>query len=95
MKVTRKQIINCVLIAAVCLVAMPLAAQGGIQKVNRFMDTILTLLRGVSVAVVTIAIMVTGYKLLFKHADIGECAKILGGALVIGGAAEIARYIMN
>ena len=46
-------------------------------------------------AVVTIAIMWAGYKFLFKHADIAEVGKILAGGLLIGGAAELARYIVG
>ncbi|QGG78960.1 TrbC/VirB2 family protein [Pseudomonas syringae] len=73
----------------------PALAQGGLQKVNTFMDNVLAVLRGVSVTAVTIAIMWAGYKFLFKHADIAEIGKILGGGLLIGGAAELARYLLT
>ncbi|RMP06558.1 MULTISPECIES: TrbC/VirB2 family protein [Pseudomonas syringae group] len=73
----------------------PALAQGGLQKVNTFMDNVLAVLRGISVTAVTIAIMWAGYKFLFKHADIGEIAKILGGGLLIGGASELARYLLT
>lgn len=71
------------------------AQTGGLQKVNTFMDNVLAVLRGVSVTAVTIAIMWAGYKFLFKHADIAEIGKILGGGLLIGGAAELARYLLT
>ena len=71
------------------------AQTGGLDKVNSFMDNVLGILRGVSIAVVTIAIIWAGYKFLFKHADMGECAKILGGGLLIGSASEIARYMLG
>lgn len=70
-------------------------AEGGLDKVNTFMDNVLTVLRGGSIAVVTIAIMWSGYKFLFKNAEMGECTKILGGGLLIGGATEIARYLIG
>jgi type IV secretory pathway VirB2 component (pilin) len=73
----------------------PAFAQGGLDKVNTFMDNVLSILRGVSITVVTIAIMWAGYKFLFKHADIAECAKILAGGLLIGGAAELARFLLS
>src|SRR5262245_9870765 len=76
------------------LVALPASAQG-LAKVNTLLDQVLTVLRGASVAVVTIAIIWAGYKFLFKHAEIGECAKILGGGILIGGAAEIARLVLG
>jgi len=81
---------------AALLAADPAFAQGagGLQKVNTFMDNVLAVLRGVSVSVVTIAIMWAGYRFLFKHADMGEIGKILGGGLVIGGASELARYLL-
>nr|CAC79181.1 TraC protein [uncultured bacterium] len=84
------------LLAFVALFAAePAFAQGGLDKVNTFMDNVLSILRGVSITVVTIAIMWAGYKFLFKHADIAECAKILAGGLLIGGAAELARFLLG
>ena len=71
------------------------AQSGGLDKVNTFMENVLAVLRGVSLIVVTIAIMWAGYKFLFKHADMMECAKILGGGLLVGGASEIARYLLS
>lgn len=75
--------------------ASPAIAQttGGLEKVNTFMEGILDILRGVSITVVTIAIIWAGYKLLWKNADIMEVGKITLGGLLIGGAAELARYI--
>ncbi|MDR0576114.1 MAG: TrbC/VirB2 family protein [Candidatus Accumulibacter sp.] len=71
------------------------APAGGLDKVNDFMDNVLSILNGVSLTVVTIAIMWAGYKYLFKHADIGECAKILAGGLLIGGAGQLATYLLS
>jgi type IV secretory pathway VirB2 component (pilin) len=87
-----------ILAAVVCLVLLaadPALAQGGLQKVNTFVENVLTVLRGVSIGVVTIAIIWAGYKFLFKHADLGEAGKILGGGLLIGGAAELAGYLLG
>lgn len=71
------------------------AQSGGLDKINTFMDNVLSILRGVSITVVTIAVMWAGYKFLFKHADIAECGKILAGGLLIGGAAEIAHFLLE
>jgi hypothetical protein len=73
----------------------PALAAGGLGKVNSFMDDIVGVLHGISAAVVTIAVMWAGYKYLFKHSDITECAKILGGGLLIGGAGEIAAFLVG
>jgi len=84
---------------AALFIADPVFAQGasagGLQKVNTFMENVLTVLRGISITVVTIAIMWAGYKFLFKHADMAECAKILAGGLLIGGASELARFLLG
>lgn len=77
------------------LAADPALAAGGLDKINTFMDNVLQVLRGVSIAVVTIAIMWAGYKYLFQKADLADCGKILAGGLLIGGAAEIARYLLS
>jgi len=71
------------------------AASGGLDKVNTFVANLLTILRGVSIGVVTIAIMWAGYKFLFRHADMAECGKIIAGGLLIGGAAELASYLLS
>jgi len=82
---------------AAVFAADPVLAQGvgGLAKVNTFMDQVLGVLRGISITVVTIAIMWSGYKFLFKHADMAECAKILAGGLLIGGASELARWMLG
>lgn len=77
-------------------IADPAFAQaGGLDKVNTFMDNVLNILRGVSITTVTIAIMWAGYKFLFKHADMAEVGKILAGGLLIGGAAELAIFLLS
>ncbi|ERZ09685.1 TPA: TrbC/VirB2 family protein [Pseudomonas aeruginosa] len=84
------------LVACMALFAVePAFAQGGLDKVNTFMDNVLSVLRGVSITTVTIAIIWAGYKFLFKHADIAEVGKILAGGLLIGGAAELARFLLQ
>jgi type IV secretion system protein VirB2/type IV secretion system protein PtlA len=81
--------------AIVLVAAEPAYAIGGLDKVSAFMDNILALLRGISVTIVSIAFIWAGYKFLFQHADIMECAKILGGGLMIGSATELAKYMLG
>ena len=76
------------------LAAEPAFAQGGLDKVNTFVENVLVVLRGISIGVVTVAIMWAGYKFLFKQADMAEAGKILAGGLLIGGAAELASYLL-
>jgi hypothetical protein len=83
------------LVLGLALVAAePAFAQGGLEKVNTFVENVLVVLRGISIGVVTVAIMWAGYKFLFKNADMAECGKILAGGLLIGGAAELAGYLL-
>lgn len=77
------------------LLMNPAFAVGGLDRVNTFMDNVLSILRGVSLTTVTIAIIWAGYKFLFKHADITEVGKILIGGLMIGGAAELAHFLLG
>ena len=83
------------LISILTLIIDPALAEGGLEKVDKFIDNVLAVLRGISLGIVTIAIMWAGYKFLFKQADIAECGKILAGGLLIGGAAELAGYLLS
>ena len=60
-----------------------------------FLENVLMILRAASIATATIALMWAGYKWLFKNADKAEIAQILGGALIIGGAAEFAVFLLS
>ena len=73
----------------------PALAAGGLEKVNTFMENILSVLRGVQVVTVTVAIIWIGYKLLFSQAGIRDCFPIIGGALLIGGGAELAKFLLE
>ncbi len=91
-----KQALSTFSLFLLCFMIEPVFAQaGGLDKVNNFVESVLDVLRGISIGVVTIAIMWAGYKFLFRNADIGECAKILAGGLLIGGAAELAAYMLG
>ncbi|MGR6830984.1 TrbC/VirB2 family protein [Aliivibrio wodanis] len=72
-----------------------LAHAGGLDKLDDFMNNLVGILRGASIATVTLAVMWVGYKVLFTDWDVKEIGKILAGALLIGGAAEIARYFVS
>ncbi len=80
---------------ALALVLTSQAAMAqGLDKVDEFLENVETVMHGVAITVVTIAIMWSGYKFLFKHAGLDEIGKILAGGLLIGGAAEIAAWLL-
>lgn len=83
-------------IAIISLFAPDMAyAAGGLSKVNDFMDNIASILSGAAIITVTVAIMWAGYKFLFTQATPMEVGKIVIAGLLIGGAAEIASYIVS
>jgi type IV secretion system protein VirB2/type IV secretion system protein PtlA len=93
-----KQTLTSIAIAVVAVflvAAEPAYAVGGLDKITSFMNDILMLLRGISVTVVAIAFIWAGYKFLFQHADIMECAKILGGGILIGSSTELAQFFLT
>lgn len=71
------------------------ADAAGLQKVEGFINDLQAVLEGVAVAVVTIAFIWAGYKFLFKHASLAELMPVIGGAIVIGAAAEFASFFVS
>jgi type IV secretory pathway VirB2 component (pilin) len=76
------------------MVVEPAFAQGGLDKVNTFATNMVSILQGISITVVTGAIMWAGYKFLFAHAQMAEVLKIVAGGLLIGGASALASYLL-
>ncbi|WP_188012760.1 TrbC/VirB2 family protein [Photobacterium damselae] len=83
------------LVAVFAIAAPDVFAAGGLDKVNDFMDAIAGILRGASVISVTVALMWAGYKFLFTQASAAEAGKIVIAGLLIGGASEIAKYLLT
>lgn len=61
-------------------------------NVEKFFKNFETLLKVVSVMIVTIAIVFAGYQIAFAHKRLSDVAPILVGGLLIGGAAAIAGW---
>lgn len=70
------------------------AAGAASTKVNSFFTSIQGILNTVSVVVITIAIIFAGYQIAFAHKRISDVAPILIGALLIGGASQIAAMLL-
>lgn len=84
------------IIIAACMMLFPdMAHAAGLDKVNSFMENIKSILSGVAIVTVTVAIMIVGYKVIFTQWDARECGKILMGGLFIGGGAELATYLVG
>ncbi len=68
---------------------------GTTQTACTFFTTVSNVLNAVSILVVTIAVMFTGYKVAFAHARISECMPVMIGAILIGAAAQIANLFLT
>ncbi|OPY76825.1 MAG: Type IV secretion system protein virB2 precursor [Syntrophorhabdus sp. PtaU1.Bin153] len=95
MKRMQKLFILCTLLVVAAVSVSPVLAASGIAKVDTFLDKISTALKGAGIVVCTISLMWAGYKFFFAHADMMYCVRIVAGGLLIGGAAEIAGYILG
>lgn len=82
---------------ALALAAMSSSAlaSSDMSSVNGFLTNIETLLKGVAVAVVTIAFMIAGYKVVFGGSTVREVVPIVIGGLIIGAAGYLASLIVK
>ncbi len=63
-------------------------------KVEGFFKNFETILKVISITIVTIAIVFAGYQVSFAHKRLSDIAPILIGGLLIGGAATIAGWFV-
>jgi type IV secretion system protein VirB2 len=83
-----------VILAMVLTVPRPVLAQG-FEKVNTTVTNVNAILVVISVAVVTIAIMWAGFKMIFQGSRLSEVANILLGGTLIGGASAFSAFIVS
>ncbi|ESQ79270.1 TrbC/VirB2 family protein [Asticcacaulis sp. YBE204] len=75
------------------VISTPAFAQ--IEKLTTVLDNVKSALLGVGVVVFTIMIAWAGYKMGFQHAKWSEVSNIVIGAVLVGGAAAIAGWLIN
>ena len=63
--------------------------------VSGFATSVQGLLNGISIIVVTIAIIFSGYQIAFAHKRMGDVAPVLIGAVLIGAASQIAKMFLG
>ena len=78
---------------AVC--EFPELAAAGTQSVNNLFQTILGVLQGVSLVVVTLAILSAGYKMFFTAGTIQHVAGPFLGAIVVAAAPWLAELLVG
>jgi type IV secretion system protein VirB2 len=69
-------------------------AQGTIDTTCKFATNINMILNAISVVVVTIAVIFSGYQIAFAHKRIADVAPVLIGAVLIGAAGQIAKMFL-
>jgi type IV secretion system protein VirB2 len=67
----------------------------GFDKVNTTVTNVSAILVTISVAVVTIAIIWAGFKMIFQGARLADVSNVLLGGTLIGGAGAFASYIVS
>jgi type IV secretion system protein VirB2 len=75
------------------VMASPAFAQ--FQQATTVMNMVQTVLVGLAVTIVTIAIMMAGFKIIFQHAKVSEVSHILIGGILIGGATGLASLVVG
>jgi type IV secretion system protein VirB2 len=81
-------------LALALLVTPALVSAQGFDKINTTVTNVQTILVTISIAVVTIAIIWAGFKMIFQGARLADVANVLIGGTLIGGAAAFASYIV-
>ena len=71
------------------------AHAAGFDKVSSTVNNVNAILVTVSIAVVTIAIIWAGFKMIFQGARLSDVANILIGGTLVGGAAAFASFIVS
>jgi type IV secretion system protein VirB2 len=78
------------------LATLPRCAAGqGFEQINTTVVNIQAILVLISIAVVTIAIIWAGFKMIFQAARLADVANILIGGTLVGGAAAFASFIVT
>jgi len=73
--------------------SLPVLA-AGFDKIDDTVTNVQTILVTISIAVVTIAIIWAGFKMIFQGARLADVANVLIGGTLVGGAAAFASYIV-
>ena len=92
MRFPRARLVPC--LAALALLPKLATAQG-FDKINTTVTNVQAILVTISIAVVTIAIIWAGFKMIFQGARLADVANVLIGGTLIGGAAAFASFIVT
>lgn len=83
------------LVVTLGMLSSRFAAAAGFDKIDDTVNNVNTILVTISIAVVTIAIIWAGFKMIFQGARLADVANVLIGGTLVGGAAAFASYIVS
>ncbi|HEY9130135.1 MAG TPA: TrbC/VirB2 family protein [Dyella sp.] len=102
---TTKRLLNFMIMGTVlCLIAMPdlaLAFQTNPSftdtgnKVCGFFGNVNNILNMSSIAVVTAAVVFSGYQIAFAHKRLSDVSSVLIGGVMIGAAGQVAKMVIG
>jgi type IV secretion system protein VirB2 len=90
-RVARAGFVACYSLAS----SLAMAQNQGFDKITTTVTNVNTILVTISIAVVTIAIIWAGFKMIFQGARLADVANVLIGGTLVGGAAAFASYIVS
>lgn len=82
-------------IGSVVLATANSSQAAGLQKVNTLVQNILDSMIYIQVGVVTLAVIIAGFKVLFQGQTFREVAPIIVGGIIIGAAGEVAKLLVG
>jgi type IV secretion system protein VirB2 len=93
---TRLFMVMCIM-ALIVMPGLALAQDAGatIDTTCNFASNIQKILTALSIVVVTIAVIFSGYQIAFAHKRIGDVAPVMIGAVLIGAAGQIAKMFLG
>ncbi|MCO6521224.1 MULTISPECIES: TrbC/VirB2 family protein [Snodgrassella] len=77
-----------------CAQAALAAGGGGLGNAEMFFNNVATLLKSLGLVILTIAIIVAGYKVMWGGSTVREVAPIVLGGVLIGSASYIAGLLV-
>lgn len=84
------------LIVAPCLALAQVTGSTDLASTTcGFLNNVKSVLNAISIVVVTIAVIFSGYQISFAHKRISDVAPVFIGAILIGAASQIANLFLS
>lgn len=92
---TRLFVFLCIAASVWLLPSLAFAQEDALGRTCGVANSLHTLLNAISIVVVTIAVIFSGYQIAFAHKRISDVAPVLIGAVLIGAAGQIAKLFLG